>query len=61
VAWGKGDAMFAIWERANFNYWNAQAKPLNSTMAKFTKSPSTSDDATLSVRTTILDDDSAPN
>ena len=36
--WGDdGDGTFAIWDKNNFQYWNAQAKPLNSTMAKFTR------------------------
>jgi uncharacterized membrane protein len=36
-SWGNGDGSFAIYENSNFQYWNAQAKPLNSTMAPFTR------------------------
>jgi uncharacterized membrane protein len=35
--WGNGDGSFAVFEKSNFQYWNAQAKPLNSTMAPFTR------------------------
>lgn len=35
--WGNGDGSFAIWERDNFNYWNAQERVLNSSLAAFTK------------------------
>jgi len=35
--WGSGDGTFAILEKSNFNFWQAQSKPLNSTMAAFTK------------------------
>ena len=39
--WGKGRE-FAIWERDNFNYWDAQERVLNSSMAEFTQGPEAS-------------------
>ena len=42
--WGAGMS-FAIWRNANFNYWNAQKKVLNSSLADFTKGPETDGDA----------------
>jgi hypothetical protein len=33
--WSKPGHQFAIWEKDNFNYWNAQEKVLNSTLADF--------------------------
>jgi hypothetical protein len=41
VNWGSGRP-FAIWEKDNFNYWNAQNKVLNSSLADFTKGAETS-------------------
>jgi len=35
--WGGGDKVFAIWDNSNFNYWNAQTKVLNSSLAAFSK------------------------
>jgi hypothetical protein len=36
TTWGAG-MKFAVLENANFNYWNAQDKVLNSTLAEFNK------------------------
>jgi uncharacterized membrane protein len=44
-SWGIGDTKFAIYENSNFNYWNAQTKILNSTLASFAKSLETTEDA----------------
>jgi uncharacterized membrane protein len=43
VNWGAG-RKFAIWEKDNFNYWNAQNKVLNSSLADFTKGAEASAD-----------------
>ncbi len=37
TVWSSGDTKFAMWEKDNFNYWNAQTKVLNSTLAVFSK------------------------
>lgn len=44
VVWGAGRE-FAIWEASNFNYWNAQTRVLNSSLADFTQGPVTTGDA----------------
>jgi uncharacterized membrane protein len=44
INWGSGKK-FAIWESFNFNYWGAQEKVLNSSLADFTKGPETDGDA----------------
>ena len=49
---GAGDGKFAILENSNFNFWNAQEKVLNSTLAVFTKVGETDKEA-LSVRFTF--------
>jgi hypothetical protein len=33
--WGSSAHQFAIWEKDNFHYWNAQKRVLNSTLADF--------------------------
>jgi hypothetical protein len=33
--WSNSAHQFAIWEKDNFNYWNAQQRVLNSTLADF--------------------------
>ena len=33
--WSNSGRQFAIWEKDNFHYWNAQQKVLNSTLADF--------------------------
>ena len=33
--WSTPGHQYAIWEKDNFNYWNAQEKVLNSTLADF--------------------------
>jgi hypothetical protein len=33
--WSKPGRQYAIWEKDNFHYWNAQEKVLNSTLADF--------------------------
>jgi hypothetical protein len=38
AAWGSGGRQFAIWENDNFNYWNAEKRVLNSTLADFSLS-----------------------
>jgi hypothetical protein len=43
--WASGDAKFAMWERDNFNYWNAQTKVLKSTLEVYSKGGETTDDA----------------
>jgi hypothetical protein len=35
TVWSKTGHQFAIWEKDNFNYWNAQEKVLNSTLVDF--------------------------
>ncbi len=50
--WGTGDDKFAIWENDNFNYWNAQTKVLNSSLAVFSKVGETNGEA-LSATVTI--------
>jgi hypothetical protein len=35
--WSTPGRQFAIWEKDNFNYWNAQEKVLNSTLVDFSK------------------------
>ena len=49
---GGGDSKFAVLENSNFNFWNAQEKVLNSTLAVFTKVGDTTA-AALSVRLTF--------
>jgi len=49
---GGGDGKFAILENSNFNFWNAQTKVLDSTLAGFTKIGATTGEA-LSVRFTF--------
>jgi len=44
TSWGSG-RKFAIWESSNFNYWDAQNRVLNSSLAEFTHGPETSGDA----------------
>jgi hypothetical protein len=36
--WGKGQK-FAIWEKDNFQYYNAETRTLNSSLAEFTQGP----------------------
>jgi uncharacterized membrane protein len=38
TTWGSGGRQFAIWENDNFNYWDAQKRVLNSTLADFSLS-----------------------
>ena len=33
--WSTPGRQYAIWEKDNFNYWNAQEKVLNSTLVDF--------------------------
>jgi uncharacterized membrane protein len=54
--WGAGRS-FAIWEASNFNYWNAQTKVLNSSLADFTQGPVTTGDA-VSAKVTFTDNGS---
>ncbi|MGA2494154.1 MAG: DUF1036 domain-containing protein [Roseiarcus sp.] len=35
TVWSKPGHQYAIWEKDNFNYWNAQQKVLNSTLVDF--------------------------
>jgi hypothetical protein len=35
TVWSKPGHQYAIWEKDNFNYWNAQQRVLNSTLADF--------------------------
>jgi Protein of unknown function (DUF1036) len=44
-SWASGEGTFAMWEKDNFNYWNAQTKVLNSSMEAFSKGGETSGDA----------------
>jgi hypothetical protein len=50
-AWGKG-RKFAMWERDNYQYYNAEQRVLNSTLEEFTAGPET-DSGDLSVTITF--------
>jgi hypothetical protein len=43
MSWG-GDKDFAIWERDNFQYYDAEKRVLKSSLASFTKGPETTGD-----------------
>jgi uncharacterized membrane protein len=42
--WGEG-RVFAVWDRDNFEYWNAEERVLKSTLEPFSQGPETEGDA----------------
>jgi uncharacterized membrane protein len=52
MTWGKSDKKFAIWDRDNFQYWNAEERVLKSSLADFSQGPETNGDE-LSVTVTF--------